>query len=196
MEVSSHALALRRADRLHFAAAIFTNLTRDHLDFHGDMEEYFARQAPAVRDAAGGRRRRHEPRRPARRATSRRSRASPVTYAIDAPADVTPGPLTFSLDGLAFDVRTPRGHAARPFAARRPPERLQHPRGRRGRDGARRAVQRDRSRASRQLADVPGRFQVVSDRRRRRRGGRRLRAHRRRAARTCSRRRGRWRRAG
>ena len=38
MEVSSHALALRRADQLHFAAAIFTNLTRDHLDFHGDME--------------------------------------------------------------------------------------------------------------------------------------------------------------
>ena len=41
MEVSSHALALRRADRLYFAAAIFTNLTRDHLDFHRDMEEYF-----------------------------------------------------------------------------------------------------------------------------------------------------------
>jgi len=41
MEVSSHALTLRRADRLHFAAAIFTNLTRDHLDFHRDMEAYF-----------------------------------------------------------------------------------------------------------------------------------------------------------
>jgi len=42
MEVSSHALALRRADHLRFAAGIFTNLTRDHLDFHGDMESYFA----------------------------------------------------------------------------------------------------------------------------------------------------------
>ena len=42
MEVSSHALALRRVDSLRFAAAIFTNLTRDHLDFHRDMEEYFA----------------------------------------------------------------------------------------------------------------------------------------------------------
>ena len=41
MEVSSHALALRRADELRFAAGIFTNLTRDHLDFHGDMEAYF-----------------------------------------------------------------------------------------------------------------------------------------------------------
>ena len=36
----------------------------------------------------------------------------PVTYAIDTPADIRPGPLTFSLDGLAFEVRTPRGTLA------------------------------------------------------------------------------------
>ena len=42
MEVSSHALALKRADYLRFAAAIFTNLTRDHLDFHRNMDDYFA----------------------------------------------------------------------------------------------------------------------------------------------------------
>jgi UDP-N-acetylmuramoyl-L-alanyl-D-glutamate--2,6-diaminopimelate ligase len=41
MEVSSHALELHRADAIHFAVAIFTNLTQDHLDFHGTMEEYF-----------------------------------------------------------------------------------------------------------------------------------------------------------
>src|SRR5262249_45046359 len=41
IEVSSHALALRRADDTTFAAAVFTNLTRDHLDFHADMEDYF-----------------------------------------------------------------------------------------------------------------------------------------------------------
>src|SRR6185312_13252393 len=41
MEVSSHALELGRADAIHFAAAIFTNLTQDHLDFHATMEEYF-----------------------------------------------------------------------------------------------------------------------------------------------------------
>jgi UDP-N-acetylmuramyl tripeptide synthase len=41
MEVSSHALALHRADSIHFELALFTNLTQDHLDFHGDMEEYF-----------------------------------------------------------------------------------------------------------------------------------------------------------
>jgi UDP-N-acetylmuramoyl-L-alanyl-D-glutamate--2,6-diaminopimelate ligase len=39
--VSSHALELRRADAIHWAAAIFTNLTQDHLDFHASMEDYF-----------------------------------------------------------------------------------------------------------------------------------------------------------
>ena len=42
MEVSSHALTLGRADAIHWAAAIFTNLTQDHLDFHPTMDEYFA----------------------------------------------------------------------------------------------------------------------------------------------------------
>ncbi len=41
MEVSSHALALHRADAIHFEVALFTNLTQDHLDFHADMEDYF-----------------------------------------------------------------------------------------------------------------------------------------------------------
>ncbi|MGH2874847.1 MAG: UDP-N-acetylmuramoyl-L-alanyl-D-glutamate--2,6-diaminopimelate ligase [Solirubrobacteraceae bacterium] len=41
IEVSSHALALHRADSIHFAAALFTNLTQDHLDFHPTMEDYF-----------------------------------------------------------------------------------------------------------------------------------------------------------
>ncbi len=41
MEVSSHALELHRADSIHFAAAMFTNLTQDHLDFHPTMEAYF-----------------------------------------------------------------------------------------------------------------------------------------------------------
>src|SRR5271167_2622489 len=41
MEVSSHALSLGRADGIHFAAAVFTNISRDHLDFHETMEDYF-----------------------------------------------------------------------------------------------------------------------------------------------------------
>ncbi len=108
MEVSSHALSLRRADALHFSAAIFTNLTRDHLDFHKDMEQYFAAkrrlfellspQGIAVLNL-------DDPR--GREIGGAAPRA--VTYAIDAPADVRPGPLSFSINGLAFEARTPRG---------------------------------------------------------------------------------------
>ncbi|MGH9458723.1 MAG: UDP-N-acetylmuramoyl-L-alanyl-D-glutamate--2,6-diaminopimelate ligase [Thermoanaerobaculia bacterium] len=42
MEVSSHALSLRRTWGVPFAAAVFTNLSRDHFDFHRDFEDYFA----------------------------------------------------------------------------------------------------------------------------------------------------------
>ncbi|WP_078281476.1 UDP-N-acetylmuramoyl-L-alanyl-D-glutamate--2,6-diaminopimelate ligase [Mycobacteroides franklinii] len=45
MEVSSHALALNRVDGTRFAVGAFTNLSRDHLDFHPDMEDYFATKA-------------------------------------------------------------------------------------------------------------------------------------------------------
>jgi UDP-N-acetylmuramoyl-L-alanyl-D-glutamate--2,6-diaminopimelate ligase len=41
MEASSHAAELHRLDRVRFAALVFTNLSQDHLDFHGDMESYF-----------------------------------------------------------------------------------------------------------------------------------------------------------
>src|SRR5438477_616172 len=45
LEVSSHALAQERVTGCRFDAAVFTNLTRDHLDFHGDLEHYGAAKA-------------------------------------------------------------------------------------------------------------------------------------------------------
>ena len=108
MEVSSHALSLARADSMTFAAGVFTNLTRDHLDFHADMEAYFQakrRLFEMLPDTAPSLINLDDPRGAALTEVGHR----PVTYAIGRHADITPGPLSFSLDGLTFDVRTPRG---------------------------------------------------------------------------------------
>jgi UDP-N-acetylmuramoyl-L-alanyl-D-glutamate--2,6-diaminopimelate ligase len=51
IEVSSHALALGRAESIHFAAAVFTNISRDHLDFHDTMEDYFQAKRRLFEDA-------------------------------------------------------------------------------------------------------------------------------------------------
>ncbi len=53
MEVSSHALALGRVYGLNFHTAVFTNLTRDHLDFHGNMDAYFAAKQLLFAGAGG-----------------------------------------------------------------------------------------------------------------------------------------------
>lgn len=108
MEVSSHALSLRRVDAIRFRAAVFTNLTRDHLDFHGDMESYFAakrRLFEMLPEDAVSVINTDDPRGAELAMSVRR----PVTYAIDRRADATPGALTTSLQGLTFEVTTPRG---------------------------------------------------------------------------------------
>jgi UDP-N-acetylmuramoyl-L-alanyl-D-glutamate--2,6-diaminopimelate ligase len=111
MEVSSHALALKRVDGMQFAAGIFTNLTRDHLDFHEDMESYFLakrRLFEMLPPASPGVINLDDPRGPSLVEVCR----APVTFAMTRPADVTPGPLEITLGGLSFDIRTPRGTVA------------------------------------------------------------------------------------
>ena len=58
LEVSSHSTAQGRIEGVRFDIGVFTNLTRDHLDFHGDMEAYFAAKARLFREylPAGGKR--------------------------------------------------------------------------------------------------------------------------------------------
>jgi UDP-N-acetylmuramoyl-L-alanyl-D-glutamate--2,6-diaminopimelate ligase len=107
-EVSSHALVLKRVDHVRFAAGVFTNLTRDHLDFHHDMASYFAAKRrlfellpagataavniddPYGRELAGSLKRR-------------------ITFGIDEPADVNAGPFDLSLEGVSFEIQTSRG---------------------------------------------------------------------------------------
>ncbi|MAW63142.1 MAG: UDP-N-acetylmuramoyl-L-alanyl-D-glutamate--2,6-diaminopimelate ligase [Acidobacteria bacterium] len=109
MEVSSHALGMRRVEGTQFAAAVFSNLTRDHLDYHPDMEHYFATKrrlfemlrggAPAIINV-------DDPYGEQIAATADR----PVTYGITAAADVSAVGIDSTLEGSSIEVRTPRGH--------------------------------------------------------------------------------------
>ena len=107
MEISSHALELRRADGIHVAVAVFTNLTQDHLDFHPTMEEYFlakrrlfASPLTDVRlvnvDDPCGRRLADE-------------FPGSVTFAIDTPADYRATELEAGFTGTDCTFETPDG---------------------------------------------------------------------------------------
>lgn len=110
-EVSSHALALERVSGFSFSTAVFTNLTRDHLDFHGTMEAYFEAKQRLFLGAGGppprfavintddewGRRLRTEPQ------TQR------LTYGLRNGADLKAVNIEAGFGGLKFDVQHPGG---------------------------------------------------------------------------------------
>ena len=107
MEVSSHALELHRADAIHFAAAIFTNLTQDHLDFHGTMDAYYA-----------AKRRLFEPGRAGHSVVNlddpygarlAGELADPVTFALEQDAVYRAVDLETDLTGSRFTVHGPDG---------------------------------------------------------------------------------------
>jgi UDP-N-acetylmuramoyl-L-alanyl-D-glutamate--2,6-diaminopimelate ligase len=111
MEVSSHALELGRADAIPFAAAVFTNLTQDHLDFHPTMEHYFLAKRRLFLPSGAG-----EPpglsivnvedpygRRLAAEIEDAR------TFAVDGAADYSAIDLRCGFDGCRFTLRTPVG---------------------------------------------------------------------------------------
>ncbi len=111
IEVSSHALAYGRADGVRLAAAAFTNLTQDHLDFHGDMEAYFAAKALLFDGRCPRATNADDP-------YGRRLPAE-LRYAIDDPsADVRAEGLQLAAGGARFRLAAPQG--ARDAAIRLP----------------------------------------------------------------------------
>jgi UDP-N-acetylmuramoyl-L-alanyl-D-glutamate--2,6-diaminopimelate ligase len=106
MEVSSHALALGRVYGVRFHTAVFTNLTRDHLDFHQTMEAYFGAKrslfegcgAPPPRCAVVNEDDEYG------RSIAAPAGAERITYAIDRDATVRAHDIDAGLGGLTLDV--------------------------------------------------------------------------------------------
>jgi UDP-N-acetylmuramoyl-L-alanyl-D-glutamate--2,6-diaminopimelate ligase len=110
LEASSHALAMERLWGCHFAAAVFTNLTREHMDYHQTFEDYFAAKrrlfagtgagAPDVAivnvDDAYGKQ---------LGGLAKRT----VTYGLESAADITTKKFKLTFAGLAFMAETPNG---------------------------------------------------------------------------------------
>ena len=111
MEASSHALALERIRGMEFHTAVFTNLTPEHLDFHGDMARYAAAKRRLFEGAGA------EPPRfavvnaddPTGRSFLGLGESTPVTYGRKGGADVRARNVVSDSRGLRFDAETPAG---------------------------------------------------------------------------------------
>ena len=111
MEASSHALALERIRGMDFHTAVFTNLTPEHLDFHGDMARYKAAKR-LLFEGAGA-----QPPRfavvnaddPAARSFLGAGNSMPLTYGRGPGVDVRARGVVSDFRGLRFDAETPAG---------------------------------------------------------------------------------------
>jgi UDP-N-acetylmuramoyl-L-alanyl-D-glutamate--2,6-diaminopimelate ligase len=113
MEVSSHALALSRVDGLDFDVAIFTNLTQDHLDFHGTFDEYRTAKRRLFELLAAspkpGRTAVINAEDPAGAAMVAGLDVPVLSYGVRSAASVRAVEHTSGLDGIQMTVDTPRG---------------------------------------------------------------------------------------
>jgi UDP-N-acetylmuramoyl-L-alanyl-D-glutamate--2,6-diaminopimelate ligase len=110
LEVSSHALVQKRVHGCAFRVAVFTNLTRDHLDFHGDMDAYFAAKRTLfdtyLRPDGHALINADDDQAQALRAASK---GSVWTYGLEHPADIKAEGIELSLTRTRFRAHTPVG---------------------------------------------------------------------------------------
>ncbi|HEX4001690.1 MAG TPA: UDP-N-acetylmuramoyl-L-alanyl-D-glutamate--2,6-diaminopimelate ligase [Candidatus Acidoferrales bacterium] len=111
LEASSHALAMERLWGCHFAAAIFTNLTRDHLDYHKTFEEYFAAKKLLFAGTGAGAPDAgviniDDPYGAQLAELARRT----LTYGLKNAADLSAKKFSPSFEGLEFTAQTPAGN--------------------------------------------------------------------------------------
>ncbi len=115
LEVSSHSLALHRVLACDFDVAVFTNLTQDHLDFHGTLEAYREAKAKLFEGLPDRATKGVEKAAflnaddPTSALLAERTRARVFTYGLEQGADLTARDLELSLDGIKATVSTPWG---------------------------------------------------------------------------------------
>jgi UDP-N-acetylmuramyl-tripeptide synthetase len=114
MESSSQAIDLHRCDALLYSVAVFTNLTRDHLDYHGTMEAYFTAKRRLFDGSLGERPRASVINMDDARGVELANDLEGagvrlLRYALNAQADVTATDVRHSLSGMEFYLRTPAG---------------------------------------------------------------------------------------
>ncbi len=113
MEVSSHALAMDRAAGCEYDAAVFTNLTQDHLDYHRTMEEYFQAKLRLFTGLGAGKKTGQRALVNMDDSYGARVRAAcrvPVWgYAVKGRADLTAEQVRLSMNGTTFTAATPAG---------------------------------------------------------------------------------------
>jgi UDP-N-acetylmuramoyl-L-alanyl-D-glutamate--2,6-diaminopimelate ligase len=115
MEVSSHALVMGRVDGVLFDLAVFTNLGRDHLDFHADLEDYFAAKASLFTQDRARRALVNVDDEYGRRLLDRTELETRTFSAAGGPADWRASGIELTGDGATFTVVDPdgAGHPAR-----------------------------------------------------------------------------------
>ncbi len=114
MECSSQALDLHRCDALEFACAAFTNLTRDHLDYHQTMADYFNAKRRLFDGRTGAKPRAavvnvDDPYGVELALEIERGGGRGLRYALSNEADVTAHDLDVGFGGMSFNLRTPYG---------------------------------------------------------------------------------------
>ncbi len=109
MEVSSHGLSLGRLLGCEFQTAVFTNLTQDHLDFHGDMESYFQAKRKLFREFAPAHSILNADDEYGRRIAAEARGRVVWTYAVDGAAEVRAESVSSAPSGMRFRMATPGG---------------------------------------------------------------------------------------
>ena len=111
MEISSHAIEMKRVAGLNVEVAVFTNLSRDHLDFHGDMETYFRAKKKMFEGLGGSRPQAMVLNIDDARYEELRSidPARVISYGMQVAADIRPSRYQFGWEGTEAMFKTPVG---------------------------------------------------------------------------------------